>query len=390
MKILQVIPYFVPAWDYGGPVQVAFKVSRELVERGHEVTVYTTDTLNESKRLDNREEIIDGIQVKRFRNLNNTLAYNHKIFLSLGMVPVTRKNLRHFDVIHMHEHWTIQNVIVSHYARRYGIPYILQAHGSLPQTTGRRRIKQFYDTIWGRHLMTGSAKVIALTETESEQYQARGVVEDKVEIVPNGIDLSEFEKLPDKGEFRQKYGLGTDDKIILYLGRIDRTKGLDLLVNAFSGFVGETDKVRLVIVGPNSSYSSELTNLVQNLAINDRVLFTGPIYERNRLAAYVDADIFVTPSFLGFPVTFIEACACGTPVVTTEKGDKLDWIDNRAGYIVAYEVNQLRDALVRLVANSDLAHQLGENGKRMVRERFNWSRIVEQLEYTYKEVGSIR
>ena len=75
MNILQVIPYFVPAWDYGGPVQVAYRVSREMIKRGHEVTVYTTDTLKANSRIEKTEEVIDGIKVKRFSNLSNFLAY---------------------------------------------------------------------------------------------------------------------------------------------------------------------------------------------------------------------------------------------------------------------------------------------------------------------------
>jgi len=385
MNILQVIPYFVPAWGYGGPLQVAYGLSKEMVKRGHEATVYTTDTLNTNSRVEERKEEIDGIKVKRFRNLSNALACKHNIFLSQGMLPATKKELGSFDIIHMHEYRTIQNLIVHHYAKKYGISYVLQAHGSIPRVAAKQRLKQMYDTIWGYKLLEDAARVIALTETESEHYQAMGVSEDKIEIVPNGIDLSEFENLPERGEFRKKYGLDGNQKIILYLGRIHITKGLDLLVRAFAGLSKEMDSARLIIVGPDEDYASDLSALARDLEVSDKTLFTGSIYERNRLEAYVDADIFVTPSFLGFPVTFAEACACGTPIITTEKSDRLDWIHDKIGYVVPYDENKLKDAMARVLTSRDLTRQFGENGRKLVREKLTWSKIAEGLERIYLE-----
>ena len=86
MKILQVIPCFAPAWDYGGPLRVCYELSKELVQRGHEVTVYTTDAFNSKNRITKSEEVIDGIRVRRFKNLSNSLANKHNIFLSPDML----------------------------------------------------------------------------------------------------------------------------------------------------------------------------------------------------------------------------------------------------------------------------------------------------------------
>jgi len=390
MKILQVLPYFVPAWDYGGPVPVAYRFSENLVKRGHEVTVYTTDAMNLESRVKDREEIIDGIKVKRFKNLSNSLAYNHKIFLSSGMFGEIGREIDNFDIIHLHEYRTIQNIMVHHHTRKNGVPYIVQSHGALPSVMVKRTLKKLYDLMWGYRLLEDAVKVIALTETEAEQYKSMGVSGDKIEIVPNGIELSEYEDLPERGEFRKKYNLNSEHRIVLYLGRVHKTKGLDLLVKAFAGLAGEMDDARLVIVGPDEGHLSELNRLVAELAINEKVLFTGPVYERNKLAAYVDADIFVTPSFSGFPVAFMEACACGLPVVTTEKGDKLDWIDNQTGYVVAYEENGLKDAMAKILGSRDLAQKFGENARELVRQSFNWQTITGKLEQIYLEAVKSR
>jgi glycosyltransferase involved in cell wall biosynthesis len=383
MKILQVIHAFVPAWDYGGSMRVCYEISKQLAARGHDVTVYTTDVLNSKERINQREEVIDGIKIMRFRNLSNDIAYNHHLFISYGMVPSLRKNLRYFDIIHLHEYRTLQNIIVHHYAGKLGVPYLLQAHGAIPRVAVKQRLKHIYDTLCGYKLLGDASSVIALTETEAERYRSMGVNEDKVKIVPNGIDPIEFDNLPNGEGFRKQYGLNGNDEIILYLGRIHQTKGIDLLVRAFATLTRETNKAKLVIVGPDNGYLGELTELAQSLGISDKILFTGPLYGVNRLAAYVSASIFATPSFLGFPVTFVEACACGTPIITTDKSDRLDWIHNQVGYVVSYDENELKEAMIRLLNNKDTARQFAENGRRLVRERFNWSSITDELEQIY-------
>ncbi len=386
MKILQVIPYFVPAWDYGGPVQVAHRISRELASRGHEITVYTTDALNASKRTERTEEVIDGVRVKRFRNLSNNLAYKHKLFLSHSMPCQVRSQISSFNVIHMHEYRSIQNIVVQHYAKRHAVPYVLQAHGSLPLIAAKQWLKRRYDDMWGRRLLRGAARVIALTVTEAEQYQSMGVPKERIEIVPNGVDLSEFETLPDKGVFRKKQGISPGEKLILYLGRIHQTKGIDLLIRAFAGLAGKHENVRLAIVGPDDGYLSELTTLARELLISDRVMFTGAMYGVERLEAYVDADVFVTPSFLGFPVTFLEALACGTPIVTTDIGASLDWLNERVGYVTGYDAGQMEAAIDRILRNPETTGKFREEANKLVRERFNWPKITEKLEQIYLEI----
>ena len=384
MNILQVIPYFAPAWGYGGSLQVAYRLSKEMVKRGHEVTVYTTDTLDADRRVAEAEEVIDGIRVKRFRNLSKALAYRHKIFLSPGMLPTMRTELSSFDIIHMHEYRTIQNVIAHHYARKRGIPYVLQAHGSVTRIMAKQRLKRVYDAIWGYELLKDAARVIALTETEAKQYQAMGISEDKIVIVPNGIDLTEFENLPKKGEFRRKYGLNASQKIILYLGRIHKTKGLDLLAKAFAGLSREMDSARLVMVGPDEGYLSDLTRLVRDLKIEDKVLFTGPIYEKGRLGAYVDADVFVLPSiYETFPITVLELYACGTPVLLTDRCGIADMIDGQAGLVFTDSEDELKNAILRMLSDEKMRQAFAQKGKSLVHEQFNWARIAEQLEHIY-------
>jgi len=381
MKILQLIPYFVPAWNYGGPIPVAYNISKELVRRGHKVTVYTTDTLNADSRIEEKEEVIDGVRVKRFSNLSNFLAAKHHLFFPPSLIKALRDNLSEFEVIHVHEYWVLFNAVLLHYAQKYRIPYLVQAHGSLPLMLSKQSIKRIFNLIVGYNLLRSASKAIALTSVEAAQYENMGVNKDRIEVVPNGIDLSEYANLPPRGGFRQKYGLGPDEKLALYLGRVHQSKGIDLLVEAFAS--QELDEAKLAVVGPDDGYLSALQKLIVQVGIRNRVVFTGPLYGEDKLRAYVDADVFVTPSFYGFPVTFLEACACGLPVVTTQARGELDWLNDQAGMVVPYDERSLSDAIFRVLSDKKMRQDLGQRGKSIVAERFTWQAVADKVERVY-------
>ena len=391
MRILQVISSFPPAYAYGGPAKVAYEISKELVKKGHEVTVYTTDVYDAHSRFKYNENPMwmDGIGVYHFRNVSNKLAHRENLATAPEMAIALNKNIKDFDIVHLHEYRSFQTMLIHHYAKKYRIPYVLQAHGSLPRIIEKQRLKKLYDWVWGNKILKDAYRVIALTKTEAMQCKVMGVDEDKIEIVPNGVNLSEYENLPEKWEFKRRYLMGDDEKVILYLGRIHKTKGLDLLVNTFAELSKKLKNVKLIIVGPDDGGSSTLKKRIDDLGINDRVLFTGPLYGMNKLKAYIDADVFVTPSFSGFPVTFLEACACGTPIIMTNNGDKLDWVHGKVGYVVEYDKDQLRDAIFEILSDEGLSRRFGEEGRRLVIKEFDWSEIVGGVENVYKRAQNM-
>ena len=192
MKILMVIPYYAPAWDYGGPVRLCYSVSRELAKRGHNITVCTTDALSRNKRVSPLEELMEGVKVKRFRNLNTRLAHNFNLTCAPSMRTFLRAKLGTFDVLHMFEYRSIQNLYVYHYNKIYDVPYIVQPNGSLPNIMGKKSMKQFYDRLWGNPLLQKASSCLALNTDEAGQFLKMGIQKDKIDIIPNGIDLDEF------------------------------------------------------------------------------------------------------------------------------------------------------------------------------------------------------
>ncbi len=388
MKILQVSNSFKYAWESGGMARTAYDLSKHLVQRGHEVTVFATEKglSKDFKVTRNQPVIVDGIETYYFRNVSNYLA--ERTFTIPYRLPfAARKRLKEFDVIHIHDYRRLAVPVIHYYARKYNVPYVLQAHGSLTTFFQKGWLKRTFDAVWGFRILKDASKAIAVTRIEAEQYKHMGVSEDRIEVISHGIDLSEFDNLPGRGEFRREYDLDSKQKIILYLGRIDKIKGLDLLVEAFTELSKSLNSVRLVIVGPVSRDLPSLKKLVADLGIGNKVLFTGPLYEEEKLKAYVDADVYVLPSsYEMFGITALEACACGTPVIVTDRCGVADVINGQAGLVVPHDEEQLRQALLHMLGDDKLRQEFGEKGKSLVRAKFNWEKIAKQVERVYKEI----
>ena len=386
MKILQVIPYFYPAWSYGGPPRNLYGLCKELVKRGHEVTVFTTDALDGQNRIKDRQETADGIEIRRFRNWSNYIAFRHRIFLSSGMIDAVRRDLQNYDIVHLNEFRTLQNLLVHHYARQKDVPYIVQARGSLVNVLAKQRLKSLFDVMGGKTLLRDARRFIAVAPLEAVQYIRYGVDEEKIDIIPNGIDLMEFKDLPPKGSFRQKHGLEAKHKVVLFLGRVHRIKGLDLLVNAFGGITGEFSDARLVIAGPDDGYLPSLKSLVHKLKLEEKVIFSGPVYGDQKLAAYVDADVYaLTSSYEVFGITIFESLACGTPVVVTDRCGIADIVKDKAGLVVPYDTAMLKEALRQMLGDGKKRQQFGRDGKALVREKYGWEAIAERTEKVYQK-----
>jgi glycosyltransferase involved in cell wall biosynthesis len=386
MKILQVSTAFKPSWETGGTTRITYELSKGLINRNHEVTVYTTDRGQKRvNTLKNQPINVDGVIVYYFTNISNYLAMHMNIVTPYYLPFIARKKIKEYDLIHIHEHRTFLAVIVQYFAKKYNIPYVVQAHGSVRPFFQKETIKNIYDFLFGNNILKNASKVIAVSDNEVEEYKSMGVEKNKIEIVPNGINLSEFKNLPNKGEFRKNYtSLKNSEKVILYLGRIHKIKNIDLIIIAFADLLKELGKIKLVIIGPDAGNLLNLKRLIKDLNINDEVLFTGPVYERDKLEAYVDSDVFVSMcNDEIFGITFLEALASGTPVICSEEGGIADYINEIAGFSIDYDKKILKNKLIEILTNEELKIRFGNNGKLLVNELFNLDKIVNKFERIY-------
>ena len=201
----------------------------------------------------------------------------------------------------------------------------------------------------------------------------------------NGIDRGNFANLPVPGAFRNKLGLSGDDKLILFLGRLIPRKGADLLVEALRD-VGD-DRVKLVIAGPEgeSGYVAFLRAKAKSLGVEQRVLFSGPLYDEAQKEAYVDATVFALPSrYENFGNTAAEAIACGTPAVVSDRCGIAPLVDQRAGLVTSYHAPSVARTLKKLFSDPALYQRLKAGCPRVAEEIF-WDGLVREMQNAYQD-----
>jgi glycosyltransferase involved in cell wall biosynthesis len=388
LRILHVTPSFHPAWAYGGIPRCAYELCRELVRLGEEVTVWTTDACDATHRLHEPEALVDGIFVRRFRNLHNGLAYHRQLYLPLGILKAPWHDLAEFDVVHIHSHRHLLEALVGAAALRRRIPYVFTGNGTVPPIERYVLIKRALDLLGADAILEHAAACVAVSEAEIPHYTAVGVDPRRVRVIPNGIRLSEFASLPPRGSFRSAFGLG-GGPLVVFVGKITPRKGVDVLLRAMAHLPG----VQLVVTGNFMMPEAPLRAIVEELHLHDRVRFPGLLVGDDRNAAYVDADVVAYPSTDEiFGLVAAEALMCRAPVVVCDDSGCGEVVRAAAGgRLVPYgDAAALAAALRALLDDAAERARCAENGRRYVEEHLSWERIAEETRALYREVVGAR
>ncbi len=405
LKILHVVPYYFPAWAYGGIPRIAYDISKEQARQGHEVTVATTDVLDANNRLpiekgsanfedylQNIRKTIDGCTVYYFRNLSNVLAYRMQAFVPLGFKAWAKKNVRNFDVIHMHGHRHLLNSIAARCARKAGVPYVMTANGTAPAIERRFLLKKLFDPLFGTHVIKGAACFAAVSKFEISQYEALGIAREKISVIYNGLDLDEYASPPPKGTFRLENNLG-EKKLILYLGKITPRKGIDVLIKAYAKLLADpasdvtAQNSRLVIAGNDMGFLPTLQAIAEKEGISDNILFTGLLANEEKYQCYVDCNVCVYPSTLEiFGLVPFESMMCDTPVIVSDDCGCGEIVKTaKAGKLVPYgDTDALKTAIHEVLhAHQDALAEEVARGKKFILANLGYEKIASQYVEMY-------
>ncbi|HDK42348.1 MAG TPA: hypothetical protein ENG87_03140, partial [Candidatus Pacearchaeota archaeon] len=202
MKILQIVPAYAPAWAYGGTARVMFSLAKGLVERGHKVTVYSTDAYDESSRIITDKDMIDGIKIYYFRNISNWLAFK-KRFIPISFRSFLKQHIENFDIVHLSGTRNYLSIFTNLYSYKKNIPLAFSAHGSLPRRN--EGLKTIYDFFFVKPMIKNAGLLITQTKNEIEIYKDFCAKSEKISLIPLPIHLSEM-PVVHRGEFRRRYG----------------------------------------------------------------------------------------------------------------------------------------------------------------------------------------
>jgi len=388
MRILQVTLGFYPAEAWGGPVKIVNQNSKELIRRGHAVTVFCTNLLNKREKIQSGtfERNIDGIRVVYLDTGNlhwwpGTLGPIWIRDLSLYL----DQEIHNFDVVHLHGYRSPLMLAAAQAAKSANIPIVTQPHGTLPVIANSFIVKRAYDWIYGRKELEGISCLIALQENEKKVALEQGIPENIIEVIPNGIDLSELDELPEKGAFRRQYHIEADQPVILFIGRVNRIKGTDMLLEAFARM--GSPNARLIIAGPDDGQLDEVKNLIKKYRLDTTVTLTGILSGQEVKAAFQDCDLFVLPSRSdAFPTTIMEACLMDTPMVITDRCAIAHLVKDRVADVVPFDPGAFANAMRLLLTDQERYNRYKSNCKAVLQDTFSMQVVVDRLEKVYQRV----
>ena len=304
-----------------------------------------------------------------------------------GLIIEARKNLRNFDVIHLHCYRSFQNLVLCRYARRFNVPYVMDSHGSLPKFVRKKFIKSLFDLTAGQRILQDAARCIGEGELGVREYVDAGVGRNRVVRITPPFPVEDFREVPVPGEFRKKFNI-IDEQIVMFLGRIHWIKGLDFLVEGFGELAKFRDDVLLLIVGPDDGYRASLEKLIENKKLSARVKFTGFLGGKEKLAALVDADVVVqTSRYEQGAWAPIEAVLCGTPIIVSDNsgaGEDVRELD--AGYLVEFDNrDDLRQKIEYVLDNPAETNVKTQTARKYVQEHLSMDGCLENYDRLYKD-----
>jgi glycosyltransferase involved in cell wall biosynthesis len=400
MRILNITQSYAPFFEFGGPPAKVKALAEGLAQKGHAVTVLTSDWGLDKRLAEFPGEIsAQPNPFGRKREVNGVTAIylpNWFHYRATSWNPALprylRARLQNFDVVHIFGLYDLLGPRAAAACRKRKIPYVLEPIGMFIPIIRNIFLKRIYHQFWGRQLFAGAAAVIATSEQEQSELEAGGIPREKIILRRNGVEIPKT--LPAAGAFRASLQIPPQSRLILFLGRLSQKKSPGLLLRAFADIlqnrvIAQQD-LHLAFVGPDEAdMLGRLQKISEELGVTQRVHFVKPLSGEKKWAAYRDADIFVLPSQNeNFGNTAAEAVAAGTPVIVTDQCGIAPLLADTAGIVVPHDQQQLAVALRSLLENSSLYAKLQE-GCRTATLRLGWEQPIEQMEALYARLAGL-
>ena len=381
MRILNICAY---TWAIGGPARIIYDHTTEVVRQGHEVDILSPMTPGEKMYpVPEGARLIECVRTTPFSNVYREF--------SVEMYQYLKKHAHEYDVIHMHGIWhfgSLAPFLIPNKAIK-----VITIHGLLDKwAVAHSKWKKDIVTFLYQKRLLGKADLIQINNTDEEQDVIRylGYRPKNMVIVPNGMKLDEYSRssLPEKGIFRLKNGIRPDQQLVLFMGRLNVKKGLDLLLPAFQKVHQQLPNAILILAGPDDGYQAETEEFIQKNQLGDRIKLVGMLTDTIKKEALSDADLFVLPSYSeGFSIAVLEAMTSGVPALVSDRVGFGDYIArHQAAYLTPLTSDGVADGLLKILQDNAYADDLAKRAHRMVTENFDIRVVANQLLEEYKKV----
>ena len=370
-----------------------------LINAGHEVDIFTTDGnpwfFDESKKESYekiRKKLLEangkGVKIKNVKVYTVSCTSTKLGMYSRNTVKFARENIKKYDIVYA-IHWYNHPVMTfAKIAHEKGVPFILAAYGSLqePARSLNSRGKKILDFLYTKNLIKNTPGFHSVGELETEQYVKLGIKKEKIYHVDHGLVLEDF-IIKNRSNIFERININPQkDRYIIFVGRIDKKKGVDILINSFANIEKNFDDVSLVIVGTGlADYENELKDLVSKLNLQ-KVIFTGFVSENEKLELLELATSFITISHSDVhTIAAQEAMAMGVPIILSKASDWPEIDEYNAGMTIDIDVKSVEIAIKKMLNDENLS-TYGENAKRLIKDRFLIESLIPKYEKMFKDV----
>ena len=385
MKILML------TWEYpprivGGIARVVHDLSHRLIKDGHEVTVVTYKDGNAPYVEDDK-----GVKVYRVDNymINPNNFIDWIMQLNFNMLAKANEIISKegkFDVIHAHD-WLVTYATKA-LKESYNIPVVATIHATENgRNSGIHDETQRYinDTEW---MLTYEATEVIVNSNymKGELQRIFGLPFEKINVIPNGINLTNFSGIERDYDFRRQFAMD-NEKIILYVGRLVYEKGIQNLIGAMPKILSNYHDAKLVVCG-KGGMMDELKQEARNLGIENKVYFAGYCDSKKVQKMYKCADIAVFPStYEPFGIVALEAMLAGVPTVVSDVGGLNEIVEHGVDGMKSYagNSNSIADSVLTLLFDAKLCSAVSKNAVKKVKENYSWNKIAQDTHYVYEQ-----
>jgi glycosyltransferase involved in cell wall biosynthesis len=377
MRLLHVVPSYIPAWRYGGPIRSVHGLCKALAALGHDVHVFTTNRDGPGE-LDVPIEScvdLDGVKVRYFD------AHRfRRLFWAPRMRVALDREAVDFDIMHIHSVYLWPTVAAGAVARRRHIPYVLSPRGMLVRdfiNMKSRWKKKLWLAVFGKRIISKAAGIHFTSTREREAFAGLGLQARMQWTIPNGVELGSTPATAAPAAPSRPY--------LLFLGRVNWEKGLDRLIRALS-YVPDCD---LIVAGNDEEgYQAKLELLASRVGVHERVRFLGPVFDAPKDSLIRGALALVLPSYSeNFGNVVLEAMALGCPVVVTPEVGAADLLrESGAGIVVDGAPQALGSRLREITANPAELKALGSASSNAIATRYSWDAIARRMLDAYTQI----
>ena len=389
MRLLHVVPSYLPAVRYGGPIFAVHALCAALAKRGCEVTVFTTnvDGPGESAVPLDAPVPMDGVKLRYFPS-----PWLRRLYYSPAMARALREECGRFDAVHLHSVFLWPTWAAARAAVRAGVPYLLSPRGMLVQDIIARKsalLKRGWIALIERRNLENAAGIHVTSRVEALELRRFGFALPALHEAPNGVDVEENGGAAGALPAEIEALLGSGRPVILALGRINWKKGLDRLIPALARV---PEAVLLVVGNDEEGHTACLRDLARREGVFDRVVFSGPAFGRAKAALYRRAAVLALASYSeNFGNVVLEAMAEGCPVVVTPEVGAAPIVEEAGGGLVVQGSAQaLADGLQKLLRDPALRAAMGKRASEMLRVTYSWDAVAGRMMEVYRQVIDTR